>query len=65
MGSQDFQYARQTPAMIAQVFGSSLLLQSFGLVLPLLTRFILDEVLPLRMDNMLVLIGAGILLPEA
>lgn len=56
------QYARQTPLALGQIFGGSLLLQGLGLVLPLLTRFILDSVLPLKLDNLMLLIGLGMLL---
>lgn len=56
------QYMRQTPITMLQVLGISVLLQSFGLILPLLTKFVLDQVLPLKMDNIIGLLGAGIAL---
>jgi ATP-binding cassette subfamily B protein len=56
------QYMKQTPVIILQVTGTSLLLQVFGLILPLLTRFMLDEILPYKMNNIMFLIGIGILL---
>jgi ABC-type bacteriocin/lantibiotic exporter with double-glycine peptidase domain len=55
-------YARQTPAILLEILGISLLLQGFGLILPLLTRFILDQVLPLKMNNMMGILAIGILL---
>lgn len=56
------QYIRQTPMVMLHVLGTSLLLQGFGLVLPLLTRFVLDQVLPHKMDNLIFLLGVGIAL---
>lgn len=56
------QYIRQTPLVMLQVLGISLLLLSFGLVLPLLTKFILDQVLPLRLNSLVLELGAGIIL---
>ncbi|MGH2510092.1 MAG: peptidase domain-containing ABC transporter, partial [Ktedonobacteraceae bacterium] len=56
------QYIRQTPLIMLQVLGISLLLLGFGLVLPLLTKFILDQVLPLRLQSLVLELGAGIIL---
>ena len=56
------QYMRQTPMVMLQVLLISLLLQSFGLILPLLTKFVLDQVLPFKMNNVIDLLGAGIAL---
>jgi ATP-binding cassette subfamily B protein len=56
------QYIKQTPGMLMQVLGSSLLLQAVGLVFPLLTRFVLDQVLPYKMSGLLPMFAAGILL---
>lgn len=56
------QYIKQTPTVIAQVLGTSLLLQGFGLVLPFITKFVLDQVIPLKMDNLMPILGVGILL---
>ncbi len=56
------QYMRQTPMVMLQVLLISLLLQGFGLLLPLLTKFVLDDVLPFKMDNVIDLLGAGIAL---
>jgi ATP-binding cassette, subfamily B, bacterial len=56
------QYARQTPTTIVQVVGASLLLQCFGLVLPLLTKFVIDELLPLKINSLMPLLAVGIIL---
>lgn len=56
------QYIRKTPFMLVQVLGSSILLQGLGLVFPLLTKFVLDNVLPFKMMNLLPMLGVGIVL---
>lgn len=57
-----FQYLKQTPLAILEVLGTSLLIQGFGLTLPLLTKFVLDEVLPLKLNSLMGLLGAGLVL---
>ncbi|HEY0753109.1 MAG TPA: peptidase domain-containing ABC transporter [Ktedonobacteraceae bacterium] len=57
-----FQYLKQTPMAMLEVLGTSLLILSFGLVLPLLTRFILDQVLPLKLNGLMGLLGTGLVL---
>lgn len=56
------QYIRKTPFMLIEVLGSSILLQGLGLVFPLLTKFVLDDVLPFKMTNLLPMLGVGIVL---
>ncbi|MEO7021081.1 MAG: peptidase domain-containing ABC transporter [Ktedonobacteraceae bacterium] len=56
------QYIRQTPVIMLQVLGTSILLLGFGLVLPLLTKFVLDQVLPLKLNSLVLELGAGIIL---
>jgi ABC-type bacteriocin/lantibiotic exporter with double-glycine peptidase domain len=57
-----FQYAKQTPLVIVEVVGTSLLILGFGLISPLLTKFIVDQVLPLKLNNLMGLLGSGLLL---
>ena len=57
-----FQYIRKTPFMLIEVLGSSILLQGLGLVFPLLTKFVLDDVLPFKMTGLLPMLGVGIVL---
>jgi len=57
-----FQYLKQTPTAMLEVLGTSLLILGFGLVLPLLTKFVLDEVLPLKLNSLMGLLGAGLVL---
>jgi ABC-type bacteriocin/lantibiotic exporter with double-glycine peptidase domain len=56
------QYLKQTPMSMLEVLGTSLLILGFGLSLPLLTRFVLDEVLPLKLSNLMALLGTGLVL---
>ncbi len=55
------QYARQAPATILQILGASLLLELFGLIFPLLTKVVLDQIIPFRMSNVMTILGIGIL----
>ena len=47
-------------ALMLQILGASLLLQGLGLTGPWLTKVLVDQVLPLRMNQLLPLIGCGI-----
>ncbi len=50
-----------TRAMLAQILGASLVLQAFGFALPLLTKLVVDRVVPLRAPGVLNVVGAGAL----
>jgi ATP-binding cassette subfamily B protein len=54
-------YAKLAPGVLAQIIGASLLLQIFGLGVPILTKIILDQILPLDMLNVLPLLVIGML----
>jgi ATP-binding cassette, subfamily B, bacterial len=57
-------YLRSLPRMngiIAQIIASSLLLQLLGLGAPLLTALIVDQIIPAKDNNMLLLLGLGML----
>jgi ABC-type bacteriocin/lantibiotic exporter with double-glycine peptidase domain len=56
------QYAKQTPGTLLQILGTSLLLQGLGLVSPLLTKFLLDQVLPVHLNSLMPLLAIGIVL---
>jgi HlyB family type I secretion system ABC transporter len=49
------------PGIIAQIIASSLLLQILGLGSPLLTALIVDQIIPAKDKNMLLLLGLGML----
>lgn len=55
------QYIRLAPGTILQLLGVSLLIQLFGLTLPLVTKVVIDQILPFRMSNVMVVLGIGIL----
>ena len=55
-------YMLETPGVrgtIAQVLGASVLLQALGLVLPFVTKVLLDYILPLRVDSLMTMLGLG------
>ena len=56
------QYIQQAPATVLQVLGASLLLLLIGLTLPLLTKVVVDQILPFRMENVMPVLGIGILM---
>src|SRR5207248_591240 len=55
------QFIQQAPATIVQLLGASLLLLVIGLTLPLLTKVVVDQVLPFKMDNVMTVLGIGII----
>lgn len=55
------QYVKQSPLVFLQIMFASLLLQAFGLVIPLLTKVIVDQIIPYRMFTVLSLLGIGLL----
>jgi HlyB family type I secretion system ABC transporter len=52
----------QAPASMLQVMITSVLLQTLGLALPLLTKVVADQILPARMDSAMFLLGVGMLM---
>jgi ATP-binding cassette subfamily B protein len=52
---------RQAPGTIIQVLMASLLLQVFGLAFPLLNELVIDQILPLRLANVMYVLGLGLL----
>lgn len=63
---QDYlsQYLLRTPGLWAQILATSLLLQGLGLALPILTKLLVDQVLPLHITSIMPILGIsmGILL---
>ncbi|HEU4510378.1 MAG TPA: peptidase domain-containing ABC transporter, partial [Pyrinomonadaceae bacterium] len=55
-------YALQTPGLLAQILGATLLLQLLGLVLPLFTKILVDNVLPMRNSDIMTILGLGMLM---
>jgi ATP-binding cassette, subfamily B, bacterial len=54
------QYALHSPGVLAQVIGASLLLQVFGLVLPISSKIVIDHVVPHDGVDLLPMLGLGI-----
>ncbi len=49
----------QQPGMIVQLLGASLLLQLLGLVLPIFTQILVDDILPEKLNDVLSVIAVG------
>lgn len=47
--------------MVAQVLLAALLLQLLGLSVPLMTKLVVDSLLPLQLDDMMAILGVGVL----
>ena len=52
-------YIKQAPGAFLQIIGASLLLQVLGLATPLLTRIVVDQVIPFEIKDVFVLLGVG------
>ncbi|GCE23817.1 peptidase domain-containing ABC transporter [Dictyobacter kobayashii] len=55
------QYLQRAPMIFVQILLASILLQGFGLIIPLLTKVIVDQILPLHLTNVMPIIGIGML----
>ena len=62
MRSYVARYTKMAPGALMQILGTSLLMQLFGLAMPLLTKVIIDQVLPFRIQSMVPLLGIGMLI---
>jgi ATP-binding cassette, subfamily B, bacterial len=54
------QYVRHAPGTFLQILGVSLLLLLIGLTVPLLTKVVLDQILPFGMRDVMPVLGLGI-----
>jgi ATP-binding cassette, subfamily B, bacterial len=61
MRSYVARYMRMAPGALIQILGTSLLMQIFGLAMPLLTKVVIDQVLPFHIQSVLPLLAAGML----
>ncbi|GHO65285.1 NHLP family bacteriocin export ABC transporter peptidase/permease/ATPase [Ktedonobacter sp. SOSP1-52] len=52
-------YVQQSPVALLQIIAASLLLQLFGLAIPVLTKVVIDQVIPHTLRDVLVLLGIG------
>ncbi|GLV55003.1 NHLP family bacteriocin export ABC transporter peptidase/permease/ATPase [Dictyobacter sp. S3.2.2.5] len=55
------QYLKRAPMVFFQILLASIVLQVFGLIIPLLTKVIIDQILPLRLTSVMPIIGIGML----
>src|SRR5574338_34465 len=55
-------YVLQTPGLLVQIIGATLLLQLFGLILPIFTKILVDHVLPMHNADLLTILGLGMLM---
>lgn len=56
------QYVLDKPGLLLQILAASLLLQVFGLTLPLLTKISIDRIFPLQMTDIMPVLGVGMLM---
>lgn len=55
-------YLRGAPITMLQIIGASLILQFFGLALPILTKVVIDQIIPSGSTTLLFSLGIGMLL---
>lgn len=55
------QALRQAPGALLQVILASIFLQAIGLVPPFMTELIIDKIIPLQLNNAMLLLGVGML----
>ena len=53
---------KQAPWAFVQILAASLLLQLFGLAVPLLTEVVVDHVIPFHLQSVIMLLGVGVLI---
>jgi ABC-type bacteriocin/lantibiotic exporter with double-glycine peptidase domain len=56
------EYLKQSPVAFLQIVLASFCLQVFGLVIPLLTKIVVDRIIPQHMGAILPLLGLGLLI---
>lgn len=56
------QYFKQNPVVFFQVVIASLILQVFGLAVPLLTKVVVNQIIPLKLGGILTILGIGMIL---
>jgi ABC-type bacteriocin/lantibiotic exporter with double-glycine peptidase domain len=54
--------ARGTRGLLAQLLGASLVLQVLGLSVPVLTKVLVDQILPFRIVDVMAMLGIGLLI---
>lgn len=54
------QYLKQSPSVFLRIILASLLLQAFGLVIPFVTKLVIDQIIPHKMVALLPLLAVGL-----
>src|SRR5260370_29486871 len=54
-------YLSLAPGALVQILVASLLLQLFGLGVPVLTKVVVDQIIPLHLTSVLTVVGIGVL----
>jgi len=54
-------YLRQAPGAVTQILGVSLFLLLIGLMFPLMTKVVVDQILPFRLRNVIPVLAIGVL----
>jgi ABC-type bacteriocin transporter len=62
LGMYAKQAIRQTPGAITQVLFASLIVQILGLFPPFLTQIVVDQIIPMRLNSAMPLLGLGMLM---
>ncbi|GCE31086.1 NHLP family bacteriocin export ABC transporter peptidase/permease/ATPase [Dictyobacter alpinus] len=62
LGSYARRYLRLAPAVMGQIMLASFLLQVFGLVVPIFTAVVVDQIIPAHLNDGLTLVSVGLLL---
>ncbi|GCE05960.1 peptidase domain-containing ABC transporter [Dictyobacter aurantiacus] len=55
-------YVKHAPMAFLQIIAASLLLQGFGLAVPIGTKIVVDQIIPYGLHDMLMILGVGILI---
>jgi HlyB family type I secretion system ABC transporter len=53
---------KQAPGALLQIILASIVLQVFGLVMPFMTKIVVDQILPFKISNMMTVLGVGMIL---
>jgi len=60
LASYAVQYVKRAPLALLQIVVASLILQVCGLAIPILTKVVVDQVIPLRLNSIMPLLGIGV-----
>ncbi|MBV9228837.1 MAG: ATP-binding cassette domain-containing protein, partial [Chloroflexi bacterium] len=61
LGTYVTQYLKRAPLVFVQLIAASLVLQLFGLAFPLLTKIVVDQVIPFKVNDILPFLGVGMI----